>query len=119
LPVSVGRLISNRRRDTIATQETSMRMMWAALCLLLATAGCLREEPISLGRGGVQNELPRTNMQLGGGLPLFAAPIWSDTRNVDPYVPANGVINDEDIFTDNVGLPDGRARASTGTIGRR
>ena len=48
-----------------------------------------------------------------------AHPIWSDTRNVDPYVPANGVINDEDIFTDNVGLPDGRARASTGTIGRR
>ena len=48
-----------------------------------------------------------------------AHPIWSDTRNADPYVPANGVINDEDIFTDNVGLPDGRARASTGTIGRR
>ena len=29
-----------------------------------------------------------------------AHPIWSDTRNVDPYVPANGVINDEDVFTD-------------------
>ena len=48
-----------------------------------------------------------------------AHPIWSDTRNVDPYVPANGVINDEDVFTDNVGLPDGKARAGVGTIGRR
>ena len=36
-----------------------------------------------------------------------AHPIWSDTRNVDPYRRANGVIHDEDIFTDNVGLPGG------------
>jgi hypothetical protein len=48
-----------------------------------------------------------------------AHPIWSDTRNVDPYKPANGVIHDEDIFTDNVGLPNGRARTFTGKIGRR
>jgi hypothetical protein len=52
-----------------------MRMMWAALCLLLATAGCVRDEPRRLGNGGVQNELPRTNKQLGGGLPLFAATV--------------------------------------------
>jgi hypothetical protein len=47
-----------------------------------------------------------------------AHPIWSDTRNADPYTPANGVIHDEDVFTDNVGLPNGKAKASTGKIGR-
>ena len=52
-----------------------MRMMWTALCLFLATAGCVRDEPSGLGNGGVQNELPRTNTQLGGGLPLFAATV--------------------------------------------
>jgi hypothetical protein len=48
-----------------------------------------------------------------------AHPIWSDTRNVDPYAPSNGVIHDEDVFTDNVGLPNGKANLSTGTIGKR
>jgi hypothetical protein len=48
-----------------------------------------------------------------------AHPIWSDTRNVDPYAPTNGVVNDEDVFTDNVGLPNGRGKAGTGRIGRR
>jgi hypothetical protein len=47
-----------------------------------------------------------------------AHPIWSDTRNVDPYAPANGVVHDEDIFTDNVGLPNGRAKAAVGQIGK-
>jgi hypothetical protein len=32
-------------------------------------------------------------------------PIWADTRNVDPLAPANGIVNDEDVFTDNLGLP--------------
>lgn len=35
-----------------------------------------------------------------------AHPIWSDTRNVNPY-PANGSNHDEDIFTVTVGLPSG------------
>ncbi|OLE24058.1 MAG: hypothetical protein AUG49_14330, partial [Catenulispora sp. 13_1_20CM_3_70_7] len=49
-----------------------------------------------------------------------AHPIWSDTRNADPYAPQNGVVHDEDIFTDTVGLPNGNARCcSVGTIGRR
>ena len=48
-----------------------------------------------------------------------AHPIWSDTRNVDPYAPANGVVNDEDIFTDKVGLPNGKAKTGVGKIGRR
>ncbi len=47
-----------------------------------------------------------------------AHPIWSDTRNADPYTPANGVVHDEDVFTDNVGLPNGRASASVGQIGK-
>jgi hypothetical protein len=47
-----------------------------------------------------------------------AHPIWSDTRNVDPYAPLNGVIHDEDVFTDKVGLPHGKAKASVGTIGK-
>src|SRR5207244_4824352 len=36
-----------------------------------------------------------------------AHPIWSDTRNVDPYAPQNGVVHDEDVFTDTIGLPNG------------
>jgi hypothetical protein len=47
-----------------------------------------------------------------------AHPVWSDTRNADPYAPANGVTRDEDIFTDNVGLPNGRAKAGVGQIGK-
>ncbi len=47
-----------------------------------------------------------------------AHPIWSDTRNVNPY-PLNGVVHDEDVFTDNVGLPDGTARPGVGQIGKR
>ena len=48
-----------------------------------------------------------------------AHPIWSDTRNVDPFAPQDGVVNDEDIFTDNVGLPDGIALPSVGQVGSR
>ena len=47
-----------------------------------------------------------------------AHPIWSDTRNVDPYSPANGVVNDEDVFTDTVALPNGHGHVSIGRIGR-
>jgi hypothetical protein len=45
-----------------------------------------------------------------------AHPIWSDTRNVDPYTPANGVLRDEDVFTDNVGLPNGHGHGGQGHI---
>jgi hypothetical protein len=49
--------------------------------------------------------------------------IWSDTRNPDsiappPTSPNNGVINDEDVFTDRVGCPDGKAHPGPGTIGK-
>src|SRR5947209_15218642 len=47
-----------------------------------------------------------------------AHPIWSDTRNVNPY-PLNGVVHDEDVFTDKVGLPNGNARVTQGQIGQR
>jgi hypothetical protein len=47
-----------------------------------------------------------------------ANPIWSDTRNADPFAPANGVTNDEDIFTDQLNLPGGRPHTGTGRIGR-
>ena len=47
-----------------------------------------------------------------------AHPIWSDTRNADPFTPTNGVVHDEDVFTDNVGLPNGRGRPSVGQIGK-
>ena len=36
-----------------------------------------------------------------------AHPIWSDTRNVSPYLD-QGVVHDEDVFTKAIGLPDGR-----------
>jgi hypothetical protein len=47
-----------------------------------------------------------------------AHPIWSDTRNADPFTPANGVVNDEDIFTASHNLPNGKARTGPGRIGR-
>jgi hypothetical protein len=47
---------------------------------------------------------------------LEAHPIWSDTRNANPYA-QNGVIHDEDIFTDKLTLPSGTGTPSTGHIG--
>jgi hypothetical protein len=48
-----------------------------------------------------------------------AHPIWSDTRNANPY-PENGVVHDEDVFTQNVGLPNGHEReGEAGQIGQR
>jgi hypothetical protein len=47
-----------------------------------------------------------------------AHPIWSDTRNVNPF-PLNGVTHDEDIFTDTVGLPNGHGHSGHGHIGHR
>jgi hypothetical protein len=47
-----------------------------------------------------------------------AHPIWSDTRNTDPFAPANGVVHDEDVFTANVDLPNGVAKPSVGQIGK-
>jgi hypothetical protein len=47
---------------------------------------------------------------------IEAHPIWSDTRNANPF-PLNGVIHDEDIFTTAVNLPSGRGEAQTGVIG--
>jgi len=45
-----------------------------------------------------------------------AHPVWSDTRNA--AVAGNGVAHDEDIFSDNIGLPSGTATRTTGTIGQ-
>jgi len=47
-----------------------------------------------------------------------AHPIWSDTRNRDPFAPANGVRRDEDVFSDAVPLPAGRAASTRGAVGR-
>jgi hypothetical protein len=47
----------------------------------------------------------------------LAHPIWSDTRNVNPF-PLNGVTHDEDVFTDSVGLPNGHGHRSHGHIGK-
>jgi hypothetical protein len=47
-----------------------------------------------------------------------AHPIWSDTRNADPFAPANGVTRDEDVFTDNVRLPLGVGSPGVGHIGK-
>jgi hypothetical protein len=47
-----------------------------------------------------------------------AHPIWSDTRNADPFTPANGLVHDEDVFTDRVGLPNGKGKPGPGKIGK-
>jgi hypothetical protein len=47
-----------------------------------------------------------------------AHPLWSDTRNADPFAPNNGVLHDEDVFTDKVGLPGGKAKQGPGKIGK-
>jgi hypothetical protein len=50
-------------------------------------------------------------------------PVWSDTRNPDtiappPESPTNGVVRDEDIFTDTLACPEGHATLGPGTLGR-
>jgi hypothetical protein len=47
-----------------------------------------------------------------------AHPIWSDTRNADPFSPLNGVKRDEDVFTDSVRTPFGMAKPSIGQLGQ-
>jgi hypothetical protein len=46
-----------------------------------------------------------------------AYPIWSDTRNANPFA-LNGVVYDEDVFTDRVNLPNGTGKKGPGTIGK-
>lgn len=46
-----------------------------------------------------------------------AHPIWSDTRNADPFAPLNGVVHDEDVFTARQALPNGVGKPSIGRIG--
>ncbi|WP_438039089.1 hypothetical protein [Sorangium sp. So ce128] len=46
-----------------------------------------------------------------------AHPVWSDTRNADPYAPLNGVEHDDDVFTDGLQLPNGTGNQGPGTIG--
>ena len=48
---------------------------------------------------------------------VLAHPIWSDTRNSNPF-PLNGVVHDEDVFTDNVRLPGGRGHVGHGVLGK-
>ena len=48
---------------------------------------------------------------------LEAHPLWSDTRNSDPFSPLNGVTHDEDVFTDKIELPQGTAHAHAGQLG--
>jgi len=48
-----------------------------------------------------------------------AHPIWSDTRNTDPYAPNNGVMRDEDVFTDEVRLPNSAGKINKGHIGKQ
>jgi len=52
-----------------------------------------------------------------------AHPIWSDTRNVDPYASRaapenNGVLHDEDVFTVKTRVPSGDCRLHAGQVGR-
>jgi hypothetical protein len=46
-----------------------------------------------------------------------AHPVWSDTRNADPYTPANGVVHDEDVFSDAISLPHGHGHSGRGHLG--
>lgn len=47
-----------------------------------------------------------------------AHPVWSDTRNANPF-PDNGVTHDEDVFTDDVAVPNGRGEPEEeGSIGK-
>jgi hypothetical protein len=47
-----------------------------------------------------------------------AHPVWSDTRNADPFSPLNGVKRDEDVFTDSLPTPFGMAKPSIGQLGQ-
>jgi hypothetical protein len=47
-----------------------------------------------------------------------AHPIWTDTRNLDPFAPFNGATHDEDVFTTTTHVPKGVATIEPGTIGQ-
>jgi hypothetical protein len=47
-----------------------------------------------------------------------AHPIWSDTRNADPFAPQNGVVHDEDVFTAKHDVPNGVGKPGTGKVGK-
>ncbi|HJZ61160.1 MAG TPA: hypothetical protein VKD47_03275 [Miltoncostaeaceae bacterium] len=47
---------------------------------------------------------------------ITAHPIWSDTRNHDPFLA--GSPNEEDVFTDGVSVPKGPGTPSTGVLGQ-
>jgi hypothetical protein len=49
---------------------------------------------------------------------IEAHPIWSDTRNADPFTPLNGVLHDEDVFTLGIRLPNGVGAPGVGQIGQ-
>jgi hypothetical protein len=67
-----------------------------------------RVSPVFPPPDGIQTGFNGDYSGLAINKPLEAHPIWSDTRNADPYAPANGVVHDEDVFTANVRLPNGR-----------
>lgn len=76
--------------------------------------------PVFAPPDGIQTGFNGDYSGLAINRPNEAHPIWSDTRNVDPYAPANGVLHDEDVFTTTEGLPNGGGRHDErGEIGRR
>jgi hypothetical protein len=70
---------------------------------------------IQAGFNGDYSGLTINNSKKGK---IEAHPIWSDTRNADPFKPLNGVAHDEDVFTLGVQLPRGAGTPGVGQIGQ-
>jgi hypothetical protein len=73
---------------------------------------------IQSGFNGDYSSLTIDSTGPGSSGRITGHPIWSGTRNIDPFAPANGVTHDEDLFTDNVLIPNGKLAPGPGTIGQ-
>ena len=74
--------------------------------------------PVFAPPDGIQSGFNGDYSGLAVNKGVLAHPIWSDTRNVNPY-PQNLVVHDEDVFTLGMRLPSGRGHAGTGRIRKR
>jgi hypothetical protein len=71
-----------------------------------------RLSPVFVPPDGVQAGFNGDYTGLTINFDVQAHPVWSDTRNRDPFAPNNGVTVDEDYFTVSRNLPSGTASTS-------
>ena len=96
----------NRPACSRATRTTCWQAAWPGTCRTTTRASRRCSPPPDGNQAGFNGDYSGIAINKGNE----AHPIWSDTRNADPFAPANGVVHDEDVFTDSVNMPNGRGQ---------